>query len=80
MDQRAQELLRHAAHAARPHDGILGEEGAVPTAGSGITWVVDPIDGTVNYLYDIPAYAVSVAAVVGDAPRRAGGARWRGRW
>ena len=50
----------------RPHDGVLGEEEGLLPARSGVTWVVDPIDGTVNYLYGIPAYAVSVAAVVGD--------------
>jgi myo-inositol-1(or 4)-monophosphatase len=66
MDQRAQDLLRDRLHDARPHDGFLGEEEGGSAARSEITWVVDPIDGTVNYLYGIPAYAVSVAAVVGD--------------
>ena len=45
------------------------------TGTSGLTWVIDPIDGTVNYLYDIPAYAVSVAVVIGDASGRARGRR-----
>ncbi len=67
MDQRAQELIRARLEEARPGDGFLGEEeGGTSPSATGITWVVDPIDGTVNYLYDIPAYAVSVAAVVGD--------------
>ena len=66
MDQRAQDLLRDALHAARPGDGFLGEEEGGTDTHSSLTWVVDPIDGTVNYLYAIPAYAVSVAAVVGD--------------
>jgi myo-inositol-1(or 4)-monophosphatase len=66
MDQRAQDLLRTRLHAARPEDGFLGEEEGGASSSSGVTWVVDPIDGTVNYLYGIPAYAVSVAAVVGD--------------
>ena len=66
MDQRAQDLLRTRLHRGPAQDGFLGEEGAAPTGSSGITWVVDPIDGTVNYLYGIPSYAVSVAAVVGD--------------
>lgn len=66
MDQRSEDLLREILLQARPSDGLLGEEdGGVPGT-SGITWVVDPIDGTVNYLYGIPAYAVSVAAVRGD--------------
>jgi myo-inositol-1(or 4)-monophosphatase len=74
MDQRAQDLLRTRLQAARPHDGFLGEEEGGTSARSEITWVVDPIDGTVNYLYGIPSYAVSVAAAVGD-PSVPG--RWR---
>ncbi|MGA8980300.1 MAG: inositol monophosphatase family protein [Pedococcus sp.] len=66
MDQRAQDLLRSRLQAARPADGFLGEEEGGTVGRSEITWVVDPIDGTVNYLYAIPSYAVSVAAVVGD--------------
>ena len=66
MDQRAQDLLRTRLHAARPQDGFFGEEEGGATSRSPITWVVDPIDGTVNYLYGIPSYAVSVAAVIGD--------------
>ncbi|TWE12970.1 inositol monophosphatase family protein [Rudaeicoccus suwonensis] len=66
MDQRSEELLRTRLEELRPQDGLLGEEGGSKESSSGITWVVDPIDGTVNYLYDIPAYAVSVAACVGD--------------
>ena len=66
MDQRAQDLLRTRLHEARPQDGFLGEEEGGAASRSEITWVVDPIDGTVNYFYGIPSYAVSVAAVVGD--------------
>ncbi len=66
MDKRSEELLRTRLEAARPGDGLLGEEGASRPSETGITWVVDPIDGTVNYLYQLPAYAVSVAACVGD--------------
>ena len=69
MDQRSQELLITLLAQRRPDDGFLGEEEGGTTGGSGLTWVVDPIDGTVNYLYDIPAYAVSVAAVTGDPSR-----------
>jgi myo-inositol-1(or 4)-monophosphatase len=46
----------------RPDDGLLGEEGADRAGGSGVRWVVDPIDGTVNFLYGLRPYAVSVAA------------------
>jgi myo-inositol-1(or 4)-monophosphatase len=66
MDTRAEELIRRLLLDARPDDAVLGEEGDDHRGTSGITWVVDPIDGTVNYLYGIPAYAVSVAAAVGD--------------
>lgn len=67
MDRRSEALLHGLIRQARPDDGILGEEGADVAGRSGLTWVIDPIDGTVNYLYDIPAYAVSVAVVTGDA-------------
>ncbi len=72
MDERSEALLRERIAVARPDDAVLGEEGAGVSEGtSGLTWVLDPIDGTVNYLYGLPAYAVSVAVVVGD-PSRAG--------
>ncbi|HZY29296.1 MAG TPA: inositol monophosphatase family protein [Jiangellaceae bacterium] len=63
-DTAAEALIRRRLLSARPGDGLLGEEGATVTGGSGVAWVVDPIDGTVNYLYDIPQYAVSIAAQV----------------
>lgn len=66
MDRRSEELLHALIQQSRPDDGILGEEGADVAGTSGLTWVIDPIDGTVNYLYEVPAYAVSVAVVVGD--------------
>ncbi|MFV0463265.1 MAG: inositol monophosphatase family protein [Nostocoides sp.] len=67
MDRAAETLIRQRLHQARPDDAVLGEEeGGGGPAKSGITWVVDPIDGTVNYLYDLPDYAVSIAAAVGD--------------
>ena len=72
MDQRSQELLLRLLAERRPDDGVLGEEEGGSSGTSGLTWVVDPIDGTVNYLYGIPAFAVSVAAVTGD-PTQAGG-------
>jgi myo-inositol-1(or 4)-monophosphatase len=67
MDQQSEALLRRHLLSSRPEDAILGEEDGASEGTSGITWVIDPIDGTVNYLYEIPAYCVSVAAVVGDA-------------
>jgi myo-inositol-1(or 4)-monophosphatase len=46
----------------RPDDTIVGEEGADTVGTSGISWLVDPIDGTTNFLYGLPGYAVSIAA------------------
>ncbi|MFV0319965.1 MAG: inositol monophosphatase family protein [Microbacterium sp.] len=68
-DREVELLIRERLAEARPDDGFLGEEsGAAPglTGASGVTWVVDPIDGTVNYAFGIPVYAVSIAAVTGD--------------
>lgn len=67
MDQLAQDHIVAALRSLRPQDGFVGEEeGETRRGESGITWVVDPIDGTVNYLYRIPAYSVSIAAVIGE--------------
>lgn len=65
-DQEAERVIVEALREQRPHDGILGEEGSSTHGESGITWVIDPIDGTVNYLYGLPGYAVSIAATVSD--------------
>jgi myo-inositol-1(or 4)-monophosphatase len=65
-DRDVEQLIRDRIADARPQDAILGEEGGSTDGSSGITWVVDPIDGTVNYLYGIPHYAVSIAVVEGD--------------
>src|SRR4051794_1727617 len=62
-DRESEAFLRRRLGELRPDDGFFGEEGTRRASGSGVTWVVDPIDGTVNYLYGIPQYAVSVAAV-----------------
>ena len=60
MDQASERLLVEHIRAVRPDDGFLGEEGADEAGTSGVTWVIDPIDGTVNYLYQLPGFAVSV--------------------
>ncbi len=62
MDGAAETLITTTLLVGRPDDAILGEEGADVTGTSGVRWVVDPIDGTVNYLYRIPAWSVSIAA------------------
>jgi myo-inositol-1(or 4)-monophosphatase len=63
-DHAAERFVVEALLAVRPDDGVLGEEGGAREGASGVRWVLDPIDGTVNYLYGIPAYAVSLAAQV----------------
>jgi myo-inositol-1(or 4)-monophosphatase len=63
-DTAAEKLIRELLQQARPDDAFLGEEGGDSAGPSGVRWVVDPIDGTVNYLYGLPAYAVSIAAEV----------------
>ena len=62
VDREVERLVRSMLAEARPHDGVVGEEGADRAGDSGVRWIVDPIDGTVNFLYGIPQYAVSVAA------------------
>jgi len=66
MDTAAEALVRELLARERPQDGLLGEEDGATSGTSGLTWVIDPIDGTTNYLYGVPAYAVSVAVVTGD--------------
>lgn len=65
-DRAVEQLIRKRVLGSRPDDGFLGEEGDTVTGSSGVRWVVDPIDGTVNYLYGLPAWCVSVAATVGE--------------
>lgn len=65
MDRAAERLIRERLLAARPGDAVLGEEGGAASGSSGVRWIVDPIDGTVNYLYGRPDWAVCVAAEVG---------------
>jgi myo-inositol-1(or 4)-monophosphatase len=71
-DRDAEALIRDLLAAERPDDGLLGEEGAQADGESGRRWVVDPLDGTTNYLYRFPAWVVSVA--LEDADTLAGGA------
>ncbi|MGB7363115.1 MAG: inositol monophosphatase family protein [Rhodococcus sp. (in: high G+C Gram-positive bacteria)] len=65
VDTETEEIIRARLAVLRPDDSVLGEEGGGDTeAPSGVRWILDPIDGTVNFLYGIPAYSVSVAAQV----------------
>lgn len=65
VDTETERLIRDRLAQLRPGDAVLGEEGGAGDGSGPVTWVVDPIDGTVNFMYDIPAYAVSVAAQIG---------------
>jgi myo-inositol-1(or 4)-monophosphatase len=82
IDEACERLIRERIFAARPDDGFVGEEGADVIGTSGVDWVVDPIDGTVNFVYGIPTYAVSIAArvdgevVAGHVVNIASGAEW----
>ena len=63
-DRAAEALIRERLVAVRPDDAFLGEEGDDVPGTSGVRWVIDPIDGTVNFLYGLPQHAVSIAAEV----------------
>ena len=65
-DHAAERLIRDRIAAARPDDGVLGEEGGDRAGTSGVRWVFDPLDGTVNFLFGIPQWAVSIACEDGD--------------
>ncbi|HEX8770865.1 MAG TPA: inositol monophosphatase family protein [Acidimicrobiales bacterium] len=65
VDRASEEFIVKGLLELRPLDGILGEEGANRQGSSGLRWVIDPLDGTTNYLYGLPAFAVSVAAELG---------------
>lgn len=94
-DRASERLVVDGLRRARPDDGFLGEEGSTEPGSSGVFWLVDPIDGTTNFLYDLPGWAVSIAAADADgalvgavyvpssgelfAARRGGGATLDGR-
>jgi myo-inositol-1(or 4)-monophosphatase len=93
VDHESERFIRARLAELRPADAVLGEEGGASTevADGGVTWVVDPIDGTVNFLYGYPWFAVSVAAqvdgvsVAGAVVEPVSGRRWtaargRGSW
>ncbi len=80
VDRAAEQLIVGRILEARPNDSILGEEGGSHTGNSSVRWIVDPLDGTTNFIYRIPAFAVSiaverdgvvVAGAVHDAPHNA---------
>lgn len=67
-DRAAEAEIVAMLRSERPDDGLLGEEGASVEGSSGRRWVVDPLDGTTNYLYGIPHWAVSIAVEDGSGP------------
>jgi myo-inositol-1(or 4)-monophosphatase len=64
MDTASEDLIRRRLLQHRPHDAVLGEERGAVAGVSTVRWIVDPLDGTVNYLYRLPGWAVSIAAEV----------------
>jgi myo-inositol-1(or 4)-monophosphatase len=64
VDEAVERLIVDGIHAVRPDDGILSEEGAEAEAVSGVRWVIDPIDGTTNYIYGHAGYGISIAVEV----------------
>ena len=68
VDQAAEALVEARLAQLRPGDGLVGEEGAATESTTGVVWVVDPIDGTTNYVYGYPAFCVSVAAELHGEP------------
>lgn len=65
-DREAEDAIRGVLAGRRPHDAILGEERGVLDGTTGVRWLVDPVDGTTNYLYGRPDWAVSIAAADPD--------------
>ncbi len=63
-DRAAEAFIVDRLSVLRPDDGVLGEEGAGSEGTSGVRWIIDPIDGTTNYVYSVPSYGVSIAAEV----------------
>ncbi len=68
FDRASERLIVDGLAADRPDDAVIGEEGTDAAGVSGIRWLIDPIDGTTNFQYDLPGYAVSIAALSGDRP------------
>jgi len=72
VDRAAEELIVERLRAARPDDGLIGEEGTGVEGSSGYSWLIDPIDGTTNFVYGLPGFTVSVAVGLDGAEGGAG--------
>ncbi len=68
VDEAAEALIRRRLAELRPTDGVLGEEEGRQEGSSGLVWVVDPIDGTTNFVYGLPSYSVSIAVARSQGP------------
>jgi len=68
MDRAAEKVVIEGLRVRRPGDRVVAEESGDSTGASRVVWYVDPLDGTVNYLYGLPPYAVSIAAFVDGQP------------
>ena len=64
MDRDAETMIAATLLRDRPDDGLLGEEGGERLGTSGVRWIVDPLDGTVNYLFRLPMWGVSIGAEI----------------
>src|ERR1019366_815641 len=64
VDRESERRIIERLNQTRPNDAILAEEGTLQSGTSGVRWVIDPLDGTTNYLYGYPAFAVSIAVEV----------------
>jgi myo-inositol-1(or 4)-monophosphatase len=69
VDREAERLIVHRLGELRPDDAVVGEEGALGQGTSGVRWIIDPLDGTTNYVYGYPAYAVSIAVEIEGQPQ-----------
>lgn len=67
-DRSTEALIVESIRNSRPDDAILGEESGRHTGSSGVTWIVDPIDGTTNFAYGLAGFDISIAAVVDARP------------
>ncbi len=64
IDQKSEQQIVSILRAARPRDSIVGEEGASIAGSSGICWIIDPLDGTTNFVHGYPAHAVSIGVEI----------------
>jgi len=69
VDREAERVIVERLREVRPDDAVLAEEGAASKGTSGVRWVIDPLDGTTNYVYGYPAFAVSIAVEIDGRPQ-----------